>query len=150
MCPSCHQKRTLLTGITPGLSHHDSHPVPCGHSHPSLSSFPWPESDVLSVFQFEIDLGGIVFVQLTRGLRTEKQLSTTHVTSATCVTDIAMHAETDFTAKTLTWSCRDVTHDKSYGPFVVPFAGTATDMDSVAINVRGLGAAIDDLRIEGR
>jgi hypothetical protein len=28
--------------------------------------------------------------------------------------------------------------------------GDVTGMDSVAITVRGLGAAIDDLRIEGR
>ena len=98
----------------------------------------------------EVDLGGTVFLQLTRGLRTEKQLNATHVKSATGITDIVMRAEIDFTAKTLTWSARDLTHDKLYGPFKVPFTGTATDIDAVAINVRGLGAAIDNLRIQGR
>lgn len=83
-------------------------------------------------------------------MRTEPSLLTTHVSSAKGVTDIAMHAEIDFTARVLTWSCRDVTHGKDYGPFEVPFTGGATDLDSVAITVRGAGAAIDDLRIEGR
>ena len=61
-----------------------------------------------------------------------------------------MHAEIDFSSRVLPWSCRDMTHEKDYGPFTVPFTGSATDIDSVAITVRGEGAAIDDLRIEGR
>ena len=101
-------------------------------------------------FQFEIDLGPAVFLQLTRGIRLGEGTKKVGIPSAVGLSDIAVHVDVDFTAGNVTWSCRDLTHDQLYGPFVTPFTGTATGIDAVAINVRGPHAAIDDLRIEGR
>ena len=58
--------------------------------------------------------------------------------------------DADFGAGTLTWSCTDVKNKKTKGPFVVPFTGSATGIDSISIMLRGKQGAIDNIQIKGR
>ncbi len=53
----------------------------------------------------------------------------------------------DFEASTLTWQCRDLDHDKLYGPFEVGYTGTVRGLNGMDIIGDVPEAQIDDIRI---
>ena len=100
-------------------------------------------------FSSEIQ-GGSVIMRGMRGLKLGEGTTSASLDSARGVTDIAVHMDADFGAGTLTWSCIDVTHNQTKGPFTVPFTGGAAGIDGISIILRGKQGALDSIRIEGK
>ena len=112
----------------------------------------WNSQDVDGArggFTCEI-VGGSVSVRGNRGLVLGDGTTDATLESVRGVGDVAVHAEIDFSAGAVTWSCRDIRNDASQGPFVVPFSGGADGLDAISIMLRGEQGALDDIRIQGR
>jgi len=95
-------------------------------------------------------VGGSVIFRGSRELALGKGTTSASLESVRGVADVAVHMDADFGAGTLTWSCTDVTHNKTKGPFVLPFTGSAAGIDSISIILRGSQGAIDNIQIKGR
>ena len=95
-------------------------------------------------------VGGSVIFRGMRGLELGEGTTSAALESVKGVADVAVHMDADFGAGTLTWSCTDVTHNETKGPFVVPFTGGAAGIDGISIILRGSHGAIDSIRIQGR
>jgi len=85
-----------------------------------------------------------------RGLKLGEGTTRASLESVKGVADVAVHMDADFGVGTLTWSCTDVTNNKTKRPFVVPFTGGASGIDAIDIMLQGSQGAIDSIRIQGR
>ncbi len=101
-------------------------------------------------FTFEFSGGGAVVFHGARGIVLGEGTKSGTLESVQGVGDMAVHMEIDFGAGTLTWTATDVRNDKSIGPFVVPFTGSASGIDATGFILRGKQGALDSIRIEGR
>ena len=95
-------------------------------------------------------VGGSVIFRGMRGLKLGEGTTSASLESVKGVADVAVHMDADFGAGTLTWSCTDVTHNETKGPFIVPFTGGAAGIDAISIMLRGSQGAIDSVSIQGR
>jgi len=111
----------------------------------------WNSSDTegkLGGFSVEVTSSGVQ-IRGSRGI--ELSGGSSSVTTAGGIgpdsKGLAVDIEVDFGTNILTWQCRNRDNDKLYGPFEVPFTGTALGIDGLSFFMRGPGSQIDSIYV---
>ncbi len=111
----------------------------------------WNSSDTegrLGGFSVEVTNSG-VSIGATRGMKLSEGTKSVALAGGLgpASKGLAVDVVVDFGANILTWQCRNRDNDKLYGPFAVPFAGTALGLDGLSLIARGPGCQMDRIYV---